>query len=525
MAKHTKESIYSQIKNISSKSSSHDIFIIGKGPSIDNFVDLNFPDGLIININDSEKIIQGDIGIFSSNWVRHSLKEHGFKCKYYMAGKPLAQGVPHAVLPPIPFEYDDDELGTFRLGQSDFYDEPFVLLNALKLSMAIGNSVDVKPNVFLLGFDFSTDDGQLSKSIHVDFAQSEIDRSLMVHSHENEFLQFMQYFEDNPVINIKHVGSKSYSQLTHEQFIRKFEPREDEVSINPPAIIPLEDRVLIVAEFTNNHLGDLNRLLKMVEKAKEAGADLIKVQKRDVDTFYTKEKLNSYYWSPFGKTLGDYRRGVELDEEQFHQLDEKCQELEIGWFCSVLDFPSFKLINKFSPSLIKIPSTISNHKNFHKEIAEVYQGPIVVSTGFTEQTYEQHVLETFNGNEKIYLLHCVSSYPTKLSDCNTAVVKHYAEMNEQFPKVVPGYSSHDIGSMASIMAVANGAKMVEKHVKLGDVDWVHFDKVALDLETNSFKQYVNDIRNAELALGSPVKKILSSEHHKYEVVVGYEKNN
>jgi N-acetylneuraminate synthase len=286
----------------------------------------------------------------------------------------------------------------------------------------------------------------------------------------------------------------------------------------PLPAVPTENKVLVVAELTNNHLGDVARLVEMVERAKEAGADLVKVQKRDVGTFYSDEKLRSFYWSPFGKTLGDYRRGVELDEEKLEVLDRTCRSLQIGWFCSVLDEKSFRTILQFSPSLIKIPSTISNHRDFHQQVAQGYQGPIVISTGYTDQTYEEYVLKTFAANQRIYLLHCISSYPTALPDCNVAVVKHYAELAKANPRLVPGYSSHDMGSFASVLAVASGARMVEKHVKLGDVDWVHFDKVALDLKTDSFKTYVKDIRQAEVALGSPVKRVLPTEHHKYEVV-------
>jgi N-acetylneuraminate synthase len=292
--------------------------------------------------------------------------------------------------------------------------------------------------------------------------------------------------------------------------VREQEPR--------PVGVPSENKVLVVAELTNNHLGDVARLVEMVERAKEAGADLIKVQKRDVDSFYSDEKLRSFYWSPFGKTLRDYRKGVELDEEKLHALDRVCKSLQIDWFCSVLDYPSFQSILQFSPALIKIPSTISNHRDFHQQVAQAYRGPIVISTGYTDQSYEEYVLNTFGGNQRIYLLHCISAYPTALPDCNVAVVKHYAELAKSNPALVPGYSSHDTGSFASVLAVASGARMVEKHMKLGDVDWVHFDKVALDLKTDSFKNYVKDIRQAEVALGSPVKRVLPTEHHKYEVV-------
>jgi N-acetylneuraminate synthase len=518
MTNHIQDSIYRLIKNTGFGSGVKNIFIIGKGPSIDELDGFPFPEGLILNINDSEKIIQGHIGIFSSNWVRQSLKERGFKCQYYLAGKPLPAIVPHSVLPAIPFEYDGEELTIFRFESDDYYDEPFVLSNALKVCRDIGKLTHTKPNVYLLGFDFSTDKGEISKHLGVDYAKNEIERSLVVHSQENEYLQFVKYFQDNPTISLLHVGTKEYSSITSIQFKERFSPIiEVKIEQEPTDQLPQPNKVLIVAELTNNHLGDISRLVEMVERAKEAGADLIKVQKREVDTFYSPEKLSSYYWSPFGKTLRDYRKGVELDEEKLVRLNEVCKSLDIGWFCSVLDFPSFEVINRFSPEFIKIPSTISNHRDFHQQVAKSYQGPIVVSTGYTDQSYEQYILDTFKSNEKIYLLHCISAYPAAMQDCNIAIVKHYADLAQRYTTLIPGYSSHDLGSFASILAVASGARMLEKHVKLGDIDWVHFDKVALDLKTDSFKKYVKDIRNTETVLGSSLKEILKSEHHKYEV--------
>jgi N-acetylneuraminate synthase len=437
-----------------------------------------------------------------------------------LAGKPLPVQVPHDMLAPVPLEIDSEELMLYRFGLEEYYDESFVLINALKVCRHLASRLGKKLDVYLLGFDFSTAKGEVSKSLGVDYAkEAQPDRELVVHSQEYDYLQFAKYFQDNPTLQLWHVGNKDYSALSASQFKEKFSINvQFKVTHGSEVKRPPENAVLIVAELTNNHLGDLQRLLEMIERAKEAGADLIKVQKRDVDTFYTPEKLNSYYWSPFGKTLGDYRRGVELDEDKLGILDETCRSLEIEWFCSILDFPSFEVIKKFNPKLIKIPSTISNHHEFHQRIAKEYDGPIVISTGYTDQSYEEYVLKTFSRNKQIYLLHCISAYPTAIHDCNVAVVRHYAELSKKYPALIPGYSSHDLGSLGSMLAVASGAKMVEKHVKLGDVNWVHFDKVALDLKTDSFKNFVKDIRNTELALGSPVKRILPSEHHKYEVV-------
>jgi N-acetylneuraminate synthase len=68
-----------------------------------------------------------------------------------------------------------------------------------------------------------------------------------------------------------------------------------------------------------------------------------------------------------------------------------------------------------------------------------------------------------------------------------------------------------------MLAVAGGARMIEKHVKLNDVEWIHFDKVAIDLATDEFARFVSDVRTAEQMVGSGEKRVLDCEHHKYSV--------
>ena len=99
--------------------------------------------------------------------------------------------------------------------------------------------------------------------------------------------------------------------------------------------------------------------------------------------------------------------------------------------------------------------------------------------------------------------------------CNVAVVKHYADISRKFPNIIPGYSSHDDGWFGSTLAVASGAKMIEKHVKIGVTEWAHFDAVALDLSTNEFFNFVEKIRESEIILGNQLKQINDFEHHKY----------
>jgi sialic acid synthase SpsE len=72
------------------------------------------------------------------------------------------------------------------------------------------------------------------------------------------------------------------------------------------------------------------------------------------------------------------------------------------------------------------------------------------------------------------------------ADENIAVVRRYASMAERTPKILPGYSSHDIDRLCSMLAVAAGARMVEKHVTIGNNSFLHFDQVAVRLDTNDF---------------------------------------
>jgi hypothetical protein len=315
------ENISHLIESIASRSSSDRVFIIGKGPSLDAVKLDTLPPGVVVNLNDSERIRAGEVGVFSANWVRHSLQEDGFRCRFYLAGKPLPSSVPHEVLPPIPFELDDEDLATLRLQKPEFFDEPFVLLNALKFASALAKQRSKTVDVYLLGFDFSTTGGSMSRKLSADYSgATAAERDAVISAQDHEFRQLLRFFALGDRLRLFHVGSKDFSTMSPAAFNRRVCGLGGVVE-SGPVDLAAPDRVLIVAELTNNHLGDPERLVEMIERAKESGADLIKVQKRNVDSFYTREQLASFYWSPFGETLGDYRRGVELSDEMLDLLN------------------------------------------------------------------------------------------------------------------------------------------------------------------------------------------------------------
>jgi N-acetylneuraminate synthase len=520
---------YIQINDIALKYNSNKIYIVGKGSSLDSINTEYLKDSVIININDSGLIVPGDITIFHKEWVIESLESKGYCPSLYITDIDQTLSIESKALHLKfrPFSLDERELFIFQyINDKQLYIEEILFITAIKVCSFIAKIKQSIQEVYFLGFDFET---AYSRKILSDFSNDDINyKSTFIRNQEFYFIELLNLYKEalQSDLHLFHIGNKVYSSLTTEKFNQLFYHKKVQIKIHEPLIeekknkdltaFRISSKVKIVAEFTNNHLGDIDRLKKMVLLAKKAGANLIKVQKRDVDSFYSPDQLSSYYLSPFGKTLGDYRRGVELNEEGFKELDKCCKELDIKWFASILDYNSFVFLkNLFDIDLLKIPSTISNHEEFHRRLAEEYKGDIVISTGFTNDDYEQIIFNSFKRNSKIYLLQCTSAYPTPPYECNIAVVRHYSQINKTNCNIIPGYSSHDLGSLGSMMAVAAGAEMIEKHVRLDNTEWVHFDNVAMDLGTSEFENFVRDIRLAEKMCGDEIKKITESENHKY----------
>ncbi len=395
-----------------------------------------------------------------------------------------------------------------RFLSDDFAIEEVLFISALKIARLIAKLRGRIQTVYMVGFDFDPALGA-SRLFGSDTAENSNQlRLARISPQEHYFIHALYMLRDSP-LEVKHVGTRSFSALTTEDLNGIFATQISTSSGSKAS------RVSVVAELTTNHFGDRLRLERMILASHAAGADFIKLQKRDIESFYSQELLASPYVSPFGNTFADYRRQLELDSDDFQFVDALCKDIGIGWFASVLDQPSFEFMVELQPAMVKLPSTISEHVDYLKFVAENYNGKVVLSTGMTDDTYEKFVINTFSKCEELYLLQCNSAYPTPYEDCNVAVVRHYHDLSQTEPRIIPGYSSHDFGWQASALAVAAGARMLEKHVKLGNTEWAHFDAVAVDLTSPLFGEYVANIRQSEVILGSDTKKINKSEHHKY----------
>lgn len=484
------------------------IIIIGKGSSCD-LVDWDaMPRSLIINLNDSFRIAAGQVRLFNNVECFQEADNEAAPINIFPSSLRHEFGKVGDAMFVDEHVGDIDtyfELEEFALNNS-------LLMSALKICHLISERVNRILSVYLVGFDFSLDSG-FSKKCEVTYDSDDGFQSAYIRAQERTFLVALKK-QSALQLSLSHVGRKQYSAYDVEGFnkLAALLTLDDSKVVNSKVS---DEGVVVVAEITTNHFGDRDRLSAMIRSAALAGADFVKFQKRSVDDFYTDLRLKEAYDSPFGDTFRDYRLGLELSHESFKYIDSLCSDLNIGWFASVLDIESYRFFHSLPLSMIKLPSTISEHRDYLKQIATEWSGPVVISTGLTDKAYEEFIFKHFSNQTKLYLLQCTSAYPTRESDAGVGVVRHYNNLAKSSANIIPGYSSHDIGSLCSMLAVAAGAKMIEKHVKFGSVPWAHFDEVALDLSTAEFHDFVKEIRRAEAIVGGEEKVVRASEHHKY----------
>ena len=480
------------LESIDSLSHLDKIIILGKGKNLITDLEKNAGDAIKIGLNDTELFTNTDINIIKDQWAAEALKERSQAklniCfpeittklinQYYL--KEIVSVGPNCANA-IGAVMNKDNLSIRG------YDYNFV--NAILLAQNIENYFGKKYVLKFCGFNFEPDNSLVSE-----VQKSTLLDDIILTSQKELFLIIQSLIDPT--------DTKKTSRLIDHQ--PELEPSNADTNLK------------LIAEITTNHFGDRDRLEKMIRLSALQGATHVKLQRRNVDTFYEKDELSRLYPSPFGKTFGDYRRGLELTDEDFEFVSDLSDRLNIEWFISALDEYGLQTALKFERKLVKLPSTISKRRAFLSRAAELYGGAVVISTGMTDREYEHWILNTFTNNEAIYLLQCNSAYPTPFYHTNISVVGHYHNLSKKFHKVIPGYSSHDNGNLGCQLAVACGAKMLEKHVKLGNTSWAHFDNVALDLSENEFGKFTSDVLMAEAMLGSNEKKVTASEHHKYK---------
>jgi N-acetylneuraminate synthase len=260
----------------------------------------------------------------------------------------------------------------------------------------------------------------------------------------------------------------------------------------------------LVAEIGINHNGDIELARMLIQLAKRAGFDAVKLQKRTIEVVYTPEELAMPREHPWGTTNGDLKRRLEFGQDQYEQIDAFATKIGITWFASCWDEASVDFIAQFDPPAYKIasPSLTDDALLSHTRSKGK---PMILSTGMSTPAQIDHALDVL-GKENLVLLHSVSTYPARYEDLNLACIP---TLKSRYPEIPIGYSGHETGLASSVAAVALGACMLERHITL-DRSMFGTDQAA-SLGPSGFEKLVRDIRLAESAMGDGVKRILETE--------------
>lgn len=300
--------------------------------------------------------------------------------------------------------------------------------------------------------------------------------------------------------------------------------------------------VYIIAEAGVNHNGSLERAFKLVDAAKQAGADAVKFQTFKAENLVCKATEKAEYQKhSSGSDENQFQmlRRLELSDDDHEQLIAHCNEVGIEFLSSPFDQLSLELlIKRFNLTRLKLGSGEITNAPLLLQIARAGRS-LILSTGMStlEEVREALAVLAFGYinpsdspseaqfskalasstaqamlRDKVTLLHCTTEYPAPYTDINLRAMD---TLKEEFGVAV-GYSDHSQGLAVSLAAVARGASVIEKHFTL-DRTLPGPDHQA-SMEPGELKAMIDGIRQIEMSLGDGVKLVMPSEINNRDVV-------
>lgn len=231
--------------------------------------------------------------------------------------------------------------------------------------------------------------------------------------------------------------------------------------------------VFIIAEACDNHMGSLEIAKALARGAKKAGCDAVKFQHH----LPSEEMLRNAKMSDnFDEHLFDFLVKNALTINEHKLLKKFCDEIGIMYLCTPFSFLAAKEISKLVP-FFKIGSGEFQDLWFIDKLKKLNK-PLLLSTGmcsWDEITEAKNILKDVD----YALMNCLSEYPVKMEDLNLGVVK---KMVEEFPDIIIGHSDHSQTNFTSVIAVSNGAKIIEKHISLSNLIFGPDKDVSISIE-------------------------------------------
>jgi len=327
----------------------------------------------------------------------------------------------------------------------------------------------------------------------------------------------------------------------------------------------MRDKTFIIAEAGVNHNGESSLAFKLVDIAKESGADAVKFQLFCSENLVTKYAVKADYQlkDKESNTQLEMLKKLELSKKNYQDLKNYCKKKKIEFMCTAFDKVNLNfLVDKLNVKTLKIGSgEITNgpllmaHAKKNQDLilstgmsnlTEVKEALSVIAYGYlnlnikinnpTLENFKNAYVSSLGQNilkKKVTLLHCTTEYPAPTCDLN---LKAISTMRDYFGLKV-GYSDHSKGVHASIAAVYLGAKVIEKHFTLDKTlngpdhkaslepnelkDLIAKIRTLEKMNNNEKLKFINSINDFDQMLGNGIKKLMNSETKNIEIARRY----
>lgn len=272
-----------------------------------------------------------------------------------------------------------------------------------------------------------------------------------------------------------------------------------------------DNKTYFIAEVGPNHQGSLKIAKEYVKVLSQTGVDAVKFQigipeeHYSLDAFFPKYQLKNY-----NKKFNLFRivKDRLLKFNEHLELYNYCKEKKIDYLCSAFDTKSLNfLLNEFKLKFIKVPSCEILTLDYLDVLSKV-KIPIILSTGMATENEIDYAINRINKNfkKKIYLLHCVSSYPTDKKNVN---LNYMVGLKNRFKDCEVGFSDHTVDLLPSIVAASMGAKIIEKHVTFNN--YLTGPDHQASLNIYKLNSLIKNIRGIEVIKGRNIKIISKNE--------------
>lgn len=267
----------------------------------------------------------------------------------------------------------------------------------------------------------------------------------------------------------------------------------------------------IIAEISANHGQSIKTVFSLLEKARSAGVDAVKIQSYTADSitfesskapFMIEDKDSLWH----GRSLFDLYSEGSMPYEWYDEIFGAAKDMGLTLFSSPFDEKAVEILERYDAPAYKVASPEINHIPLIKCIAQTGK-PVIISTGMADKEDIDLAVQTLSnvGNKQMCLLQCTSAYPTKYEDCNLGAIPVLKTIYD----CEVGLSDHTLGIIAPVAAVALGATIIEKHFTLSRSDG-GLD-AAFSLEPDELRELVEQSKSAWLATSGSTLGVCEAE--------------